>query len=130
MSHPNEDLIRRLYKAFASQDMAVIDQLLADDITWHAPGRARNAGIRRGKAALFAVMGELAQLTGGTMSSDVHDVLANDDRAVVLQTTKASREGRPALKDREVLVFEVRKGKVTEVTEYPGDLYAMDAFFE
>lgn len=130
MSHPNEDVIRRLYKAFASQDMPMIDQLLADDITWHAPGRARNAGTRRGKPALFAVMGELAQLTSGTMSSEVHDVLANDFRAVVLQTTRASRKGRPALEDREVIVFELRKGKVTEVWEHPGDLYAMEAFFE
>jgi ketosteroid isomerase-like protein len=130
MSHPNEDLIRRLYKAFASQDMAVIDELLADDITWHAPGRARNAGTRRGKPALFAVMGELARLTGGTISSEVHDVLANSDRAVVLQTTRARRDGHPALEDREVLVFDVRKGKVAEVWEHPGDLYAMEAFFE
>jgi ketosteroid isomerase-like protein len=75
-------------------------------------------------------MGELAQLTRGTMSSDVHDVLANDDRAVVLQTTKASREGHPALKDREVIVFEVRKGKITEVWEHPGDLYTMEDFFQ
>jgi ketosteroid isomerase-like protein len=130
VTHPNEDLIRRLYKAFATQNMPMIDQLLADDIEWHTPGRARNAGTRRGKPALYAVMGELAQLTGGTLLSDVHDVLANDDRAVVLQTTTARRDGRPVLKDREVIVFEVRKGKVTEVWEHPADLYAMEAFFE
>jgi ketosteroid isomerase-like protein len=69
VSHTNEDLIRRLYKAFASQNMPMIDQLLADDIEWHTPGRARNAGTRRGKPALYAVMGELAQLTGGTLTT-------------------------------------------------------------
>lgn len=130
MSHPNEDLIRRLYSAFAGQDMPVIDELLADDIVWHAPGRARNSGMRRGKPELFTMMGELAQLTGGTLSSEVHDILANDEHAVVLQMTHGRREGRPSLEDREVIVFHLRDGKVAEVWEHPGDLYAMEAFFE
>ena len=59
--------------------MVVVNELLMDDVTWHAPGTAQHAGIRRGKAELFATMGRLAELTGGTLRSDVVDVLANDD---------------------------------------------------
>ncbi len=129
MSHPNEDTLRELYAAFASSDMATIDHLLADDVTWHAPGVAQHAGIRRGKAELFASMRRLAELTAGTLRSDLVDVLANDKRAVVLQMTRAEREGRPALNDREVIVFELSGGRITVVREHPGDLHAMDAFF-
>jgi hypothetical protein len=129
MPHANETAIRDLYDAFASGAMEVVDRLLADDVTWHAPGTAQHAGVRRGKPELFASMGRLADLTGGTLRSEVVDVLANDQRAVVLQLTHAERGDRPALHDREVIVYEFRDGRVIEVWEHPGDLHAMDAFF-
>ncbi len=129
MIHPNETAIRSLYTAFATGDMVVVHDLLAEDVTWHTPGTAQQAGIRRGKNELFATMGRLAELTGGTLRSDVVDVLANDERAVVIQQTRAERTDRPPLEDREVLVFQLRDGRVVEVWEHPGDLRAMDAFF-
>jgi ketosteroid isomerase-like protein len=86
--------------------MAAVDRLLADDVTWHAPGNAQHAGVRRGKAELYASMGRLAELTSGTLRSEVVDILANDRRAVVIQRTRAQRDGRPDLDDREVIVYE------------------------
>jgi ketosteroid isomerase-like protein len=129
MVHPNETVIRNLYDAFATSNMVVVNELLMDDVTWHAPGTAQHAGIRRGKAELFATMGRLAELTSGTLRSDVVDVLANDERAVVIQLTHAQRPDRPPLEDREVIVFQLRDGRVAEVWEHPGDLRQMDAFF-
>ena len=69
MVHPNETVIRNLYDAFATSNMVVVNELLMDDVTWHAPGTAQHAGIRRGKAELFATMRRLAELTGGTLRS-------------------------------------------------------------
>lgn len=129
MGHPNEVIIRSLYDAFQSGDMAAVDRLLADDVTWHAPGTAQHAGVRRGKAELYASMGRLAELTSGTLRSEVVDVLANDRRAVVIQRTRAQRDDRPELDDRELIEYELRDGRVTEVREHPGDLHAMDRFF-
>lgn len=129
MTHPNEVVVRNLYEAFASADMATVDKLIGDGVTWHAPGTAQHAGIRRGKAELYASMGRLAELTSGTLRSEVVDILANDHRAVVLQLTLGERDGRPALHDREVIVYELHDSRVVEVWEHPGDLYAMDAFF-
>jgi ketosteroid isomerase-like protein len=129
MSHPNEVMVRKLYEAFASADMATVDELLADDVTWHAPGTGQHAGVRRGKAELYASMSRLAELTAGTLRSEVVDVLANDGRAVVLQLTRGQRDGRAALQDREVIVYELLDDRVVEVWEHPGDLHAMDAFF-
>jgi ketosteroid isomerase-like protein len=74
-------------------------------------------------------MGRLAELTGGSLRSEVIDILANDRRAVVLQLTRGERDGRPPLNDREVIVYDLRDGRVVEVWEHPGDLVAMDAFF-
>ena len=129
MSHPNEAIIRSLYDAFQSVDMAAVDRLLADDVTWHTPGNAQHAGVRRGKAELYASWERLAELTGGTIRPEVVDILANDRRAVVIQRTRAQRDDRPDLDDREVIVYELRDGRVAEATEHPGDLHAMDSFF-
>jgi len=56
VSHPHEIVIRNLDDAFGARDMAVVQDLLADDVTWHAPGTAQHAGVRRGKPELFATM--------------------------------------------------------------------------
>lgn len=127
--HPTGEVIRRLFSAFETNDMTTIDALLADDVVWNAPGRGVNSGQRSGKQELFEGMGRLAELTGGTLRGEIHDVLASDEHAVVLQTTRAEREGRPPLEDREAIVLHVRDGRVVEVWEHPGDLHAMDAFF-
>jgi len=91
--HPNEEIARRLFSAFEANDMATIDAVLADDVVWNAPGRGVNSGIRRGKQQLFAGMGRLGELTDGTLRGDIHDLLASDDHAVVLQTTRGERAG-------------------------------------
>jgi ketosteroid isomerase-like protein len=127
--HPNEEIVRRLFAAFEAADMPTADSLLADDVVWNAPGRGANAGVRRGKQELFAGMGRLAELTAGTLRGEIHDVLASDEHAAVLQTTRGERQGRAPLADREVLVLHVRDGRVAEVWEHPGDLYAMESFF-
>ena len=129
MNHPNEVIIKSLYDAFRTGDMSTADRLLADDVTWHAPGSAQHAGVRRGKGELYALMGRLAELTHGTLHSEVVDILANDRRAVVIQRTRAHRDDRPDLDDLEVIVYELRDGRVAEVREHPGDLQAMDSFF-
>ena len=74
-------------------------------------------------------MGRLGELTGGTLHSDVIDILANDERAVVLQWTRAQRSARPPLEDREVIVFQLHDGRVVEVWEHPGDLHRDGRFF-
>lgn len=127
--HPNEEIVRALFSAFEAQDGPAVNELLADDVIWNAPGTGANSGRRRGKQELFASVARLAELTGGTLRGEIHDVLANDDHAVVLQTTRAEREGRVPLEDREAIVLHLRDGRVVEVWEHPGDLNALDAFF-
>jgi ketosteroid isomerase-like protein len=128
--HTNEEIVRNLFAAFEAADMATAHSLLADDVVWNAPGRGANAGVRRGKQELFAGMGRLAELTAGTPRGEIHDVLVSDEHAAVLQTTRGERLGRARLADREVIVLHIRDGRVAEVWEHPGDLHAMEAFFD
>ena len=128
MAHPNEELIRRGYDAFMTGDMETLDQLFADDIVWHAPGRNPLSGDHQGKEAVFGVFAKLAELTEGSFRLEIHDALADDDHVVVLARSTAERGGK-RLDDNGVQVFHVSNGKVTEQWLHPGDVYASDEFF-
>jgi ketosteroid isomerase-like protein len=44
MAHPNEELARRGYDAFARGDMDTLRELFDPEIVWHFPGRSPLAG--------------------------------------------------------------------------------------
>ena len=128
MAHPNEDLLRRGYEAFGKGDMDTLNQLFADDIVWHTPGKSPIAGDYKGKQEVFAFFGKIAELSGGTFKLEIHEVLANDEHGVVLATSTGQRDGK-RIDDNSVNVFHIQDGKVTEFWGHPGDQYATDEFW-
>ncbi len=60
--HPNAELLKKGYAAFASGDMAVLTELFADDVTWHVSGNSPISGTHRGREAVFAVFARTGQL--------------------------------------------------------------------
>ena len=128
MGHPNEDLIRRDYDAFSRGDMQTLHDLFHPDVVWHAPGRGLLAGDHQGVDAVLGYFGRTMELTDGNFRVEVHDVVANDERGVGLNSVHAERPGR-TLEDNNTLVFHVRDGKVTEVWQYWSDQYAADELF-
>ena len=128
MAHPNEELVRRGYQAFGTGDMATLDELFANDIIWHVPGRNQLSGTYRGKQEVFGNFVKLAELTGGTFKLDIHTILADDEHAVVLVTATGEHDGK-SLSDNSVQIFHIKDGKVTEQWLHPGDAYASDEFW-
>ena len=127
MGHPNEDLIRSGYNAFASGDMDTLRQVFAPDAVWHTPGRSLLAGDHRGIDAILGFFAQTMELTAGTFRAELHDVVAGDQHGVGLHRSRGERQGR-TLEDRSVLVFHVRDGKATEVWQYVEDQDAFDQF--
>jgi ketosteroid isomerase-like protein len=128
VGHPNEELVRRGYEAFATGDMATLNELFADDIVWHAPGRSELSGTFRGKDEVFANLQKNMELTGGTFRLEIHTIMADDEHAVGLLRARAEREGK-TLDDNTVQVFHIKDGKVTESWLHPSDAYASDEFW-
>ena len=129
MAHSNEDLEREGFAAFARGDMdALRKQYWADDIRWHVSGRSPLAGDYEGAEQVIELFARLFELTGGALSIELHDVLANDEHAVALFTARAERAGRQ-LTDNMVQTFHMRDGKVSEVWTQATDLYAQDEFW-
>jgi ketosteroid isomerase-like protein len=128
MTHPNEELVRRAFDAFATGDVDTLRGLMDHDSVWHAPGRNPLAGDHRGVEAILGYFARTMELTGGTFRSELHDVVANDEHVVSLFVGRGQREGK-SLEARNVLVSHVRNGKLAETWLYPGDQYAADEFF-
>jgi uncharacterized protein len=128
MAHPNEDRIRQGYEAFSAGNLQALDELFADDIVWHVPGRNPIAGDYKGRQEVYGFFGKLVEGTAGTLRLEVHDVLANDTHATVMVHTGGQREGK-TLSDNTIHAFELRDGKVVEFWGYAGDQYAIDEFW-
>jgi len=128
MSHPDEELVRRGYDAFSKGDMQTLREVFHPDLVWHSPGRNQLSGDHRGVDAVLGFFGRTMELTGGTFRVAVHDVVANDEHVVGLNSVAAERGGR-TLQDTNTLVFHVRDGKATEVWQFWADQYAADEFF-
>jgi uncharacterized protein len=128
MAHPNEDLIRRGYEAFSTGDMETIASLLSEDVVYHIGGSSQLAGDYRGPQEVIGLFIRIFELSGGTFHIDLDDVLANDVHGVGLYTGHGEHEGR-TLESREVNVFRLADGKVTEIWNYVDDQDAVDRFF-
>jgi uncharacterized protein len=111
--HPNIELARRGYEAFAKGDLAALSELIADDVTWHVLGVGPLSGTYHGRDEVFAFFGRLAEETAGTFRLNVHDVLANDEHTVALCMLSASR-GNKSVEFPVANVSHMRDGKITE----------------
>jgi uncharacterized protein len=128
MAHPGEELVRRGHDAFGRGDMETLREVFHPDLVWHSPGRNQLAGDHRGVEAVLGFFGRTMELTGGTFRVEVHDVVANDEHVVGLNSVAAQRDGK-TLDGRNALVFHVRNGRATEVWQFWEDQYAADEFF-
>lgn len=126
--HPNLELSRRGYAAFAEGDMETLDEIIADNVVWHVSGDNILSGDYKGKEAVFGFFGRLAQETNGTFKNDVHDMLANDTHGVALVNQSATRNGE-TLEGRTVHVFHVDDGELTEFWAFNENQAEFDEFW-
>lgn len=128
MAHPNEDLLRRGYAAFAAGDMESVLSMFADDIVWHIGGTSQIAGDYVGHQEVMGFFGKVFELSAGTFRTEIHDVLANDEHGTVLVTAHAERDGQ-TLAAREVHIWHLADGKATEFWGFIEKPDEVDAFF-
>jgi len=113
MAHPNEDVVRRGYEAFAQGDVEAVKDIFAADIVFHVPGRGLISGEYRGRDAVLEFFAKGQELSAGSLRIELHDLAATDEHASALQVNRAERGGK-TLEARVVGVYHVRDGKATE----------------
>ena len=128
MGEPNAAIIRKAYEDFVHGDIPAVFAVFDPAITWHVPGHGPLSGDLVGHNAIAGFFQSTMELSGGTFSIDVHNVLANDDLVVALVTVNAQRDGISA-SFPEVHVWRMKNGKATEFREYQGDEQREDRFW-
>jgi ketosteroid isomerase-like protein len=127
--HPNAKLIRDFYdlhaRFYAGGEIEPVSEMLTDDIAWHVPGRSPIAGHYQGKDEVLGYFRTRSEKARGTFRIEIREVLANDQRAVVLAGGRALRDGE-TLSWETAGVFRIVGGKVAECWLLPFDQYEFD----
>jgi uncharacterized protein len=125
MTHPNEDVARSATEALSKRDMEGFLSFHADDTVLHFPGRGPLAGDYRGKDGLMQLFQKQMAMLDAPPEIETHDVLANDEHAVVLNNVKGTRGGQ-TLEQQQVVVLHIQDGKIAEVWLQFSEQQAMD----
>ena len=129
MAHPNEDLVRKGYKAFGEGDMDTLRSIFAPDAVHSAPGTGPLAGEYKGVDDILGYFGQLFERSGGTFKADLRSATAEgDDTVVAVHRTSAQRDDKTLDQD-ETLTFTIADGKFTHLVEDHADQPAYDAFW-
>jgi uncharacterized protein len=130
MAHPNEELMRGAFAAFQRGDMEALQNTYFEaDIRYHVAGRSQVSGTYEGVGAVLGLFARLFELSGGTLSLELHDVVAGDQHTVALFAIRAEREGRK-LDENEVLIAHITPdGKAAEVWTVASNAYVFDEFW-
>lgn len=124
MKHPHVLILEKIYADFGKGDLQAVLAACADEMTFQVPGKSALAGkYTRATFPTFAM--KLKELSGGTAQTEVHDILASEQHAVVLCSDRLQRAGK-TLEYRTAHIWRFQAGKPVAWYEYPRDLYAFD----
>jgi uncharacterized protein len=116
----NIAVVQRGYEAFSKGDVETLKTLFSPSASWHAPASGVLRGNYRGAQAILEFFGQLGQETHGTVRAEPESMAASGDQVFVLHRSTGKRRGK-TLDTKEVLVFKLDQGVVTEVTEFQSD---------
>ena len=124
----NVELVRRVYTAFNSGDMATLSDMFAEDAVWHVAGSGVLSGTKQGRDAILAYFGELGARTQGHFQANVEDIVGGENHTVAIQQTHGEANGK-TLDMPTVITFVVRDGQIAEGREFFEDTAKADDFW-
>ena len=123
IEHSNAVRYREAHQSLTEGDTSSLLQMLADDVEWWSVGAAKPLV---GKHAVAAWLGGLSEFE---ISSELHDLFANDEHLVALIHAKAHRAGA----DLDYSVAEVchfdDSGMMTKRQVFAADTEPIRSFF-
>lgn len=102
------EILKTAYDDFAQGDVPAVMKRLAANVTWRIPGDHLVSRDYTGHDEVLGFLQRLGELSGGTFSVDVHEILDSGAGTVVALTTiNAERDGqRGSLETVQVWHFE------------------------
>ena len=127
MTHPNAELVERLFGGFR-RDPVSVARAFAPDAVWRVTGANPMTGEYRGRDEILRFLRQTGVLTNGTYRAELRYVVADGERAVAVYRASGERNGR-TLDIDQALFCVLREGLLAEVTAVPFDAAAFDAFW-
>jgi len=127
--HSNAELVRGFHDAQQRGDAGALMEMLADDIAWHVPGRNLLSRDYNGKAEVVGFWARAHDLSGGTVRTQLIDVLGGDEFGVALVRVFAEREGKSLGGQFQAFTYRIQDDKIAEFWFMVEDRYAVDAFW-
>jgi len=124
----NAALLRRLFAAFAADDLEEINRALAPAARSHTPGDSLLGGTAEGREAVIQKLRRPGELSDGTYEIEVLDILDGERHAAVVYRGTAKRAGRE-LDLVHVALYEISGAQITEVWFQPLDQDQFDNFW-
>jgi hypothetical protein len=122
MAHPHTGLVGKAYEALNRHEVDGFVSAFAPDAVLHG-----TEGRVAGRESIRTVIEQLIALSQGTLQIIVHDILANDDHTVVLQTTTAQLGDRQ-LEDHVVYSYHIEDGLIKDAY-FTGDPRVQAEFY-
>ena len=129
MTNPLVERLTRVYEAFAAGDPRAMTEFLADDVTYHLPGRHLGGGTLRGRGALFDRIAIAAHECDTPPGIRLLHVTGVDPLVVSFEQVTARRRGR-VLDQPACVVWRIADGRCVEVWSHFADQAACDTFWE
>jgi ketosteroid isomerase-like protein len=109
--------------------MATLGKLVDEKVVWHQPGSNRFSGERRGRSAVFEMLGAMMQSSAGTFAIDeIHSIMGNGDMVAASIHFSARRDGKSMSMDG-VDVLRIKDGAIAEAWLFSNDQGAEDDFW-
>jgi uncharacterized protein len=124
----NVAAIQRGFEAFAKGDIETLKTLFSTDAKWNEAETGVLRGNYRGVQAILEFFGQLAHETEGSLRVEPLTMAASGDHVFVFERVTGKRKGK-TLDTKEVLVFKLDNGIVTEVTELQSDYPTVAQFW-
>jgi uncharacterized protein len=129
MTRTNRELLEDWFAGQARADIPAMQEMLAEDVVWHVPGRNLLSRDYHGKAEVFGFFARARELSGGTVRIEPIEILAGDQHVVALVRVHAEREGRKLDGEFQAFTFRIDGGRIAEFWFLVEDRYAVDAFW-
>ncbi|MFC7259829.1 nuclear transport factor 2 family protein [Streptomyces lutosisoli] len=127
--HPHAALVRKGYDAFSRGDMDTLRSLMSSDATHHVPGSHPLSGDFKGQEAVTDMYRRLHEVTDGTMSVELRNVLVDGrGHAVSVHRYTAERQGK-RIDMNGSIVFRIVGDKITDLDECVEDIDKGNAFW-
>ncbi|RCJ19538.1 hypothetical protein A6770_05175 [Nostoc minutum NIES-26] len=126
-SHPNVQIVERMYECFNRGDMNTIrNEIFAPDLVWRLPGHHPLSGTKNGADEVIAFF---AELNRGGIQVDLINIDAWGEDTVV-EVHRGHGESNGAVLDAlNCTHYHIRDGKIADVQVYISDQHTVDQFF-